>query len=196
MAGLPESSNTLYAGELEIRLGEGLVLANGYALTLSVREFDLLVAMARRMGAIINRRELYRTVWGGSLRAGDRSVDVYVSKLRVKLQAAMPDRRFIHTHPGFGYRFQPRPTREIADGREIVEGRGIEGRVIADGPRATAGIGGPASTDMGTRGVEDAPTPGVQNTAIRAESVRADTGGVRKDADGLSRNVHIETSST
>ena len=48
-------------------------------------------------------------MWGGELRAGDRSVDVYVSKLRTKLEAAMPDRRFIHTHPGFGYRFQPQP---------------------------------------------------------------------------------------
>jgi DNA-binding winged helix-turn-helix (wHTH) protein len=32
-----------------------------------------------------------------------------VSKLRNKLDAAMPDRRYIHTHPGFGYRFQPQP---------------------------------------------------------------------------------------
>ncbi|HWX74421.1 MAG TPA: helix-turn-helix domain-containing protein [Solirubrobacteraceae bacterium] len=109
MAALRESSEVLYAGELEIRLGEGLVLATGQALTLSVREFELLAAMAQRIGAIVTREELYATVWGGPLRVGDRSVDVYVSKLRGKLEAAMPDRRFIHTHPGFGYRFQPQP---------------------------------------------------------------------------------------
>jgi DNA-binding response OmpR family regulator len=106
---LRESSEVLYAGELEIRLGEGLVLATGQALTLSVREFELLAAMAQRMGAIVTREQLYDTVWGGPLRHGDRSVDVYVSKVRGKLEAAMPDRRFIHTHPGFGYRFQPQP---------------------------------------------------------------------------------------
>jgi len=113
VAAFPESPDVLYAGELEIRLDEGLVLATGLALTLSVREFELLVAMARRQGAIITREELYRTVWGGELRTGDRSVDVYVSKLRNKLETALPDRRFIHTHPGFGYRFQPQPSRNV-----------------------------------------------------------------------------------
>jgi DNA-binding response OmpR family regulator len=116
VAAHPESADlpgTLYAGELEIRPDEGLVLATGRALTLSVREFELLVAMARRAGAIITREELYGTVWGSELRLGDRSVDVYVSKLRSKLEAALPDRRFIHTHPGFGYRFQPELSRDV-----------------------------------------------------------------------------------
>jgi DNA-binding response OmpR family regulator len=112
-----DGGEVLYAGELEIRPREGLVLATGQALTLSVREFQLLVAMARRAGTIVTRDELYRTVWSGELRAGDRSVDVYVSKLRGKLEAAMPDRRFIHTHPGFGYRFHP----QLAPGAVTIE---------------------------------------------------------------------------
>jgi len=116
VAASPKSADTVYAGELEIRLGEGLVLASGRALTLSVREFELLAAMSRRIGAIITREELYTTVWGRPLRPGDRSVDVYVSKLRGKLEAALPDRRFIHTHQGFGYRFQPEPSRGAMTG--------------------------------------------------------------------------------
>ena len=99
-------AEVLHAGELEIRRGDGLVLAAGQPLVLSVREFELLVAMAARIGAILTRAQLYATVWGGELRPGNRSVDVYVSKLRSKLETAMPDRRYIHTHPGFGYRFQ------------------------------------------------------------------------------------------
>jgi DNA-binding response OmpR family regulator len=117
VAAYPESAeqpaDTLYAGELEIRLEEGLVLATGHPLTLSVREFELLVAMAKRLGAIITREDLYRAVWGGQLRAGDRSVDVYISKVRGKLEQVLPDRQFIHTHPGFGYRFQPQPSRNV-----------------------------------------------------------------------------------
>jgi DNA-binding response OmpR family regulator len=113
VAASPERQDVLYVGDLEIRLEEGLVLATGEALMLSVREFKLLAAMAERSGAITTREELYDTVWGGELRAGDRSVDVYVSKLRSKLETALPDHRFIHTHSGFGYRFQPQPSRNV-----------------------------------------------------------------------------------
>jgi DNA-binding response OmpR family regulator len=140
VASLPESEDTLYAGELEIRLGDGLVLAAGRVVRLSVREFDLIVAMARRTGSIATREELYATVWGGELRAGDRSVDVYVSKLRGKLEAAMPDRRFIHTHPGFGYRFQPQHAREPAPVRLAASGGGSDN---VDGLSRNVHIGAP-----------------------------------------------------
>jgi DNA-binding response OmpR family regulator len=101
------STEVLLAGELEVRPRDGLVLAAGHVLTLSVREFELLVALVRRQGGIIARKDLYETVWGGRLREGDRSIDVYVHKLRAKLEAALPGWSFIHTHVGFGYRFTP-----------------------------------------------------------------------------------------
>jgi DNA-binding response OmpR family regulator len=94
----------LHAGELEVRLSDGLVMAGGRALTLSVRELRLLVALIERRDRIVSRQELYRLAWDRALRDGDRSVDVYVHKLRTKLEDALPERRFIHTHFGFGYR--------------------------------------------------------------------------------------------
>ena len=97
----------LQAGDLEIRPDEGLVLAGDRTLTMSVREFGLLVVLARRSGRIIRREDLYRLVWGAPLRDGDRSIDVYVHKVRAKLEDALPAWRFIHTHVGFGYRFEP-----------------------------------------------------------------------------------------
>jgi DNA-binding response OmpR family regulator len=110
MAGTRDvSREVLYAGDLEVRPSEHLALARGRALSLSVRELDLLAALVRREGRIVPRDELYQTVWGAPLRADDRSVDVYVHKLRAKLGRALPGWRFIHTHFGFGYRFAPEP---------------------------------------------------------------------------------------
>jgi DNA-binding response OmpR family regulator len=104
------TSEVLTAGELEIRPSEHLARARGRALPLSVRELDLLTALARREGKVVSREELYETVWGAPLRGQDRSVDVYVHKLRAKLAVALPEWGFIHTHFGFGYRFQPEPS--------------------------------------------------------------------------------------
>ena len=108
-----QEPRTVRLDDFEIRLSEGLVSAGGEVLTLSVREFQLLVAMVDRAGGIVRRDELCQAVWDRELRPGDRSVDVYVSKLRAKLEAAAPGRQFIHTHPGFGYRFQPQPSRNV-----------------------------------------------------------------------------------
>ncbi|HEX2126471.1 MAG TPA: response regulator transcription factor [Thermoleophilaceae bacterium] len=100
-------ANLLHVGDLEIRPGEGLVVAAGRVVPMSARELGVLVALAGRAGRVVSRRELYETVWGGPLRDGDRSIDVYVHKVRAKLEAALPERRFIHTHVGFGYRLSP-----------------------------------------------------------------------------------------
>jgi DNA-binding response OmpR family regulator len=97
-------SEVLRVGPLEIMPNEHLARAGGRALMLSIRELRLLTELARRADRIMAREELYRLVWGREMRSGDRSVDVYVRKLRVKLEAALPGWRFIHTHFGFGYR--------------------------------------------------------------------------------------------
>jgi DNA-binding response OmpR family regulator len=91
-------------GALQIRASDGLVTAAGRPLTLSIREYELLLALARRSGRILAREEVYREAWGAEMRKGDRSVDVYVHKLRDKLESALPGWRYIHTHLGFGYR--------------------------------------------------------------------------------------------
>ena len=107
---MQSTTDGITAGDLEIRPSEYLVIAGGRTLTLSVRELSLLAALGRREGRIVPREELYETVWGAPMRTADRSVDVYVHKLRAKLAGALPEQRFIHTHFGFGYRFQPEPS--------------------------------------------------------------------------------------
>jgi DNA-binding response OmpR family regulator len=97
----------LQAGQLEIRPTEHAALVDGHPLSLTVRELQLLTELASHEDRILTRKELYKSVWGGSLPERDRSVDVYVSRLRRKLAEALPEQRFIHTHAGIGYRFFP-----------------------------------------------------------------------------------------
>jgi DNA-binding response OmpR family regulator len=99
----------ILAGNLVIRPNEFLAHVNGHPLALTVRELSLLVALARRQGRVVPREELYSVVWQQAYRSCERSVDVYVGKLRQKLEDAAPDWRYIHTHFGFGYRFEPQP---------------------------------------------------------------------------------------
>ena len=115
-------------GALQLRASDGLVTAAGRPLTLSIREYELLRALARRSGRIVPREELYREAWGAEMRKGDRSVDVYVHKLRDKLEAALPSWRYIHTHLGFGYRLAaepvaPRPEEDATTGSQDLHSR-------------------------------------------------------------------------
>ena len=97
----------LRAGEVEVRPEEFVALVDGQPLSLTARELSLLVALVERQGRIVAREELYREVWNEPYRKSDRSVDVYVAKLRHNLGEALPERQLIHTHFGFGYRLDP-----------------------------------------------------------------------------------------
>ncbi len=104
----------LQVGPLQVAPSEQLARAGGRTLNLSRRELLLLTALASRADRIVSREQLCELVWDHPLRPGDRSVDVYVRKLRVKLEAAMPEWSFIHTHFGFGYRLAAEPRRPVA----------------------------------------------------------------------------------
>ena len=73
-------------------------IGNGRVLKLSARELNLLATLLREQGRILSREELYRLVWGGRMRQDDRSVDVYIHKLRVKLDARRAGDE-LHPHP-------------------------------------------------------------------------------------------------
>ena len=79
-------------------------------LSLSVREFELLAALARREGRIVTREELY-ALWGGAAaRRRPLGRRLRPQAPREARATALPEWRFIHTHFGFGYRFQPEPS--------------------------------------------------------------------------------------
>jgi len=100
----------LVAGELEIRADQFQAFAAGESLDLTRREFELLQLLADATGQVLERETIYQRVWGYAMAHGDRSVDVFVRKLRQKLEKRSAGWRYIHTHFGVGYRFEPEPT--------------------------------------------------------------------------------------
>jgi DNA-binding response OmpR family regulator len=100
-------SQPLTAGELEIRPDRFQAFVGGESLDLTRREFELLHLLAGARGQVLERETIYQRVWGYAMAHGDRSVDVFVRKLRQKLEKRSPGREYIHTHFGVGYRFDP-----------------------------------------------------------------------------------------
>ena len=81
------------------------MLADGRRVGLTVREFQTFMVLAQRPDRVVTRPEIYAQVWGGQMAYRDRSVDVFVRKVRRKLSTAAPGWSYIHTHFGVGYRF-------------------------------------------------------------------------------------------
>jgi DNA-binding response OmpR family regulator len=112
----------LVAGEIEIRSDRFQAFVNDRSIDLTRREFELIELLASAEGRVLEREEIYQRVWGYAMARGDRSVDVFVRKLRQKLEKASPCWRYIHTHFGVGYRFAP----------EMVEPEGLIGALPAE----------------------------------------------------------------
>jgi DNA-binding response OmpR family regulator len=93
--------------DVEVRPSEYSVLVAGQRVPFTVREFQTFLCLAQRPDRVLTREEMYERVWGGQMAYRDRSVDVFVRKVRQKLADASPTRVYIHTHFGVGYRFAP-----------------------------------------------------------------------------------------
>ena len=127
-AGLLEVQGPALVGELTIRPDRHQAYVGEQSLDLTAREFQILQLLAQT-DRVLERGEIYERVWGYAMAHGDRSVDVFVRKLRQKLGAASPRWSYIHTHFGVGYRFAPEPIGEPAD-----EGRSLRPAAVADLP--------------------------------------------------------------
>jgi DNA-binding response OmpR family regulator len=95
------------AGQLTIRPDRFDAYAGDEPAGLSRKEYELLRQLASAGGRVLEREQIYQRVWGYTMVRGDRSVDVFVRKLRTKLEKLSPDWRYVHTHFGIGYRFAP-----------------------------------------------------------------------------------------
>ncbi|MBS1891592.1 MAG: winged helix-turn-helix domain-containing protein [Actinobacteria bacterium] len=96
-------------GELEFWAGEFDARVARMPLGMTAKEFELLSFLVHGEGRVLERRTIYRRVWGSPMSSGDRSVYTYIRKVRIKLRRASPEWDYIHSLPGLGYLFEPRP---------------------------------------------------------------------------------------
>ena len=101
------SMSVVTCGPLEIRADEPAVLADGVRVGLTVRELEVFLVLVSEPDRVVQRPAIYKQVWNAPMPHRDRAVDVFVRKVRGKLDDAAPGWSFIHTHFGIGYRFHP-----------------------------------------------------------------------------------------
>jgi DNA-binding response OmpR family regulator len=131
---LPATEQTIAAGELEIRPDRFDAYGGGRPAGLSRKEYELLRLLAAADGQVLQREDIYQRVWGFTMARGDRSVDVFVRKLRHKLESVSPSWRYVHTHFGVGYRFAAERTddggADGSGGRGSDEAEGVRRRTL------------------------------------------------------------------
>ncbi len=118
----PAEAGPLTVGDLELRPDQFQAFACGRSTALTRREFEVLHLLVEANGRVLQREEIYQRVWGYAMAHGDRSVDVFVRKLRSKIERASPGWTYIHTHFGIGYRLQPEPAGGVPEGDERFGG--------------------------------------------------------------------------
>ena len=105
----PRSIEPVTVGEVEIRHDQYQAFVAGRSLRLTRREFEFIELLAGAYNEIFERELIYKRLWGPAMVRNDRSLDVFVHKLRRKLERASPRWRYIHTHWGCGFRFSAEP---------------------------------------------------------------------------------------
>jgi DNA-binding response OmpR family regulator len=125
-----EEATPVVAGELVIRPDHFQAYVDGVSVELTRREFELIELLSGAEGRVLEREDIYQRVWGYAMARGDRSVDVFVRKLRQKLRRASPGWTYLHTHFGVGYRFAAEPVEVPAE----AEGEGEPPAAAAPAP--------------------------------------------------------------
>ena len=105
LRGPRESTGLLKAGEVELDRSRCQVWLRGEEVQLTATEFRLLEFLMGRSGVVFSREQLLDAVWGNDRAVTDRTVDVYVLRLRQKLETDPANPQLIRSVRGFGYSF-------------------------------------------------------------------------------------------
>ena len=106
--GATEAGSVLRAGALALDLERHCVALDGKPVTLTAREFDLLVHFARHPGRVYTRVQLLDQVWGYQHSGYEHTVNSHINRLRAKIERDPQNPEYIQTVWGVGYRFAER----------------------------------------------------------------------------------------
>ena len=112
--GQTNATRVLKAAALELDRSACEVRLDGNLLTLTATEFRLLEFLMSRPGVVFSREQLLDAVWGHDRAVTDRTVDVYILRLRQKIESDPANPFFIRSVRGFGYSFNPHPQQQQA----------------------------------------------------------------------------------
>jgi DNA-binding response OmpR family regulator len=101
-----ETPEVLRVGDLEIDASSMTVQVQGKTILTTVREFRLLEYLASHLGRVLTRDQLLDAVWKETPFVTPRSIDVYVRRLREKIEVDSRHPRYLKTLRGIGYRFE------------------------------------------------------------------------------------------
>lgn len=104
----PTAPRVLESGDLTLDRASCRVRLRGSTVPLTATEFRLLEYLMSRPGMVFSREQLLNAVWGQDRAITDRAVDVYILRLRQKLEDNPASPAFIHSVRGFGYSFDPK----------------------------------------------------------------------------------------
>jgi DNA-binding response OmpR family regulator len=104
----PDRAEAIEIEELTIDPSNVQAYIDGVTADLTPTEFRLLHTLALERGRVVTREELMQRIWGRRQRYRDRTVDVFVRKLRTKIDRPAPRHSFIHTRHGVGYKLEAR----------------------------------------------------------------------------------------
>ncbi len=93
-------------GEIVIDFEHRQVSVRGTPVALTRREFDLLAYLAQNAHRVVPRERLFEQVWGYSIEFSSNTLDVYMYRLRKKIEKDPNNPEYLHTHRGFGYEFR------------------------------------------------------------------------------------------
>ena len=102
----PLAPSVLRAGDIEIDTGAMTLTVRGQLVATTATEFRLLEYLARHAGRVFTRDQLLDAVWRETAFVTQRSVDVYVRRLREKIEREPEEPRLLRTVRGAGYRFE------------------------------------------------------------------------------------------